>query len=196
MNNKYFMVLISLNLAISSGCVFKEPYPNQWKAISTVPGECPEIHGTFSDDGELDPAEIKEGLGEHFWQTTLSSKFFLAREGAGPVSHVEIIQNQIDVIRFIGWNGDEVAFDETFSARNKDFTCKSGFIEFVGDRECEVVEGVMACETPEAHLNRSNDGALIMKYNSRGFGLVYLIPAVVSEWHWYRFTPYPPNETY
>ena len=194
MNNKYFIALISLNLAVISGCVFQEPYPNQWKEISAVPGQCPKINGTFSDNGELDPAEIEEGLGERYWQTTLSSKFFLVREDVGPVSHVEIIQDQIDVIRFVGRNGDEVVFDETFSARNKDFTCTSGFIEFVGNRECEVVEGVMACATPEVHLSRTNEGALIMKYNSRGFGLVYLIPTVVSEWHWYRFRSYKSDE--
>lgn len=196
MNNMYFMVLMILNLAVASGCVFKEPYPDQWNAISVVLGECPEINGTFSDNGELDPAEIEGGLGEHYWQTTLSSKFFLERENADPVSYIEIIQNQSGFIRFVGWNGDEIEFDQTFSTSNEDFTCKSGFIEFVGDRDCEVGEGIMACATPEVHLNRNNEGALIIRHNSRGFGLVYLIPAAVSEWHWYRFMPYQPSEDY
>jgi hypothetical protein len=194
MNSKPSMVLVSLVLVLASGCVFKEPYPDQWDVISVVPGECPEIHGTFSDQGELDPAEIEEGLGKQFWQTTLSGSFFLEQEKADSVSHVEIIQKQTDVIRFIGWTGDNAVFDKTFSVDNNDFTCKSGFIEFVGDRECEVVEGIMACATPEAHLSRNDQRALIMKYNSRGFGLVYLIPAVVSEWHWYRFAPYQSGE--
>ena len=195
MNNKYLMTSISLSLFVVTGCVFKEPYPSEWKAISTVPGECPEISGTFSNSGELDPAEIEEDIvGDQFRQATLSRIFFLGLEEAVPISHVEIIQSQSDEIRFIAWKENGAAFEKTFAARDKDFTCKSGFIEFVGDRECEVVEGIMACATPEAHFNRNNEGALIMKYNSRGFGLVYLIPALVSEWHWYRFMPYQSNE--
>ena len=111
-----------------------------------------------------------------------------------PQSHVEITQTQ-DTLTFSGWNGTEAAFQQTFSARAGDFSCESGFIEFVGERECEVISGIMACATNEVHLSKNSEGALIMKYNSRGFGLVYLIPSSASEWHWSRFMPYRPAKT-
>ncbi|MEN8174351.1 MAG: hypothetical protein ABFS23_01220 [Pseudomonadota bacterium] len=189
MKSLIIRVAICLGLALVSGCVLKEPYPRDWEAINTVPGSCPDISGIFSDKGQLDPAEIKDGLGNQYWEVSLSRHIFRKQENIGSASHVEIIQKRVDEIKVIAWQGSKLVIEQMFTKTDKDLTCQSGFIEVVGEQTCEAGTGVMACETPEIRLSKNTKGELIMRWNSRGFGMVYLIPATVSEWHWYRFEP-------
>jgi hypothetical protein len=126
-------------------------------------------------------------VGEAWHKRSLSRTLFAKELQIGEVSRVEIFQDNHNDIKVIALSGNEILAEQFFSIEKKDFSCESGYIEFIGERECETGDGVMACATPETHLIKNNRGDLIVKTNSRGFGAVYLIPVYVSEWHWYRF---------
>jgi hypothetical protein len=185
-------VTATLASTLITGCVFKEPYPKQWADIYLTPGDCPDISGVFNDEGRLDPKEVGE-VGEGWLKRSLSRLLLTDKNKIETVSHVEINQLENGGIKVTAWNENKPVTEQRFSKRNGDFTCKTGFVEFVGEKVCETGNGIMACATPETDLIKNNEGALIVKTNSRGFGAVYLIPVYVSEWHWYRFLPLTIN---
>ena len=185
---KFLTIRIQLAfvLILFTGCVFKEPYPKQWSEFNAVKGICPNISGNYADEGWISLSESKK-TGEAWHKRSLSRTLFAKELEIGEVSHVEIFQENPNDIKVIAFSGNEILAEQFFSAEKNDFSCESGYIEFIGERECGTGAGVMACATPETHLIKNNRGDLIVKTNSRGFGVVYLIPVYVSEWHWYRF---------
>lgn len=187
-----FRVLLAFATILGTGCVLKEPYPNQWPGIHAVKGICPDISGTFADDGWLNPSEAEQ-TGQAWHKRSLSRLIFTDEGEFDEVTDVQIIQTENHDITLIALNGNTSLVEQSFSIENGDFSCKSGFVEFIGERVCETGNGVMACATPESDLIKNLEGDLIIKTNSRGFGAVYLIPVYVSEWHWYRFEPSPDD---
>ena len=185
---KFLTIRIQLAfvLILFTGCVLKEPYPKNWSDFNAVKGICPNISGSYADEGWVSLSESKKTGGA--WHKASLSRTLIAKElEIGEASHVEIFQENPNDIKVIAFSGNEILVEQLFSVEEQDFSCESGYIEFIGERECETADGVMACATPETHLIRNNRGDLIVKTNSRGFGLVYLIPVYVSQWLWYRF---------
>lgn len=173
-------------LILFTGCVFKESYPKQWSEFNAVEGICPNISGSFVDEGWISVAEAKK-VGEAWHKRSLSRTLFAKELEIGEINQVEIFQENPNEVKVIALSGNDIMHEQFYSLEKEDFSCESGYIEFIGKRECETGDGVMACATPETHLIKNARGDLIMKTNSRGFGAVYLIPVYVSEWHWYRF---------
>ncbi|MBP9034228.1 MAG: hypothetical protein KBG29_10065 [Pseudomonadales bacterium] len=176
---------------IAPGCVFQEHYPSQWGELAPVRGDCADIRGVYSDWGHPDPNEVEEGMGGSRVSAFLSRQLIANWKEIGPPTHVEISQADDDTLTATAWEHNKKLAETTYRRSEGEFTCKSGFIALIGEYSCVMAEGVMACDKPEGHFRKSNDGALILKANSRGFGTVYIVPVIVSEWHWYRFERMP-----
>ena len=151
-----FRVLLAFGTILATGCVLKEPYPNQWPDIHAVKGICPDISGTFTDDGWLNPSEAEQ-TGQAWHKRSLSRLLFTHEGEFDEVTDVKIIQTENHDITLIALIGNTSLVEQSFSIENGDFSCKSGFVEFIGERVCETGNGVMACATPESDLIKNLD---------------------------------------
>jgi hypothetical protein len=181
---------IGLVILMLNACSFREPYPQEWAALKDVPGDCPNIAGTFYDFGQIDPESAKT-TGAIWRHASLIGAVSRSRKAAS-ATHVVIAQPDGEHLTFVAWQDEALLETMTYSRRNGDYKCEAGFVRFdtsegwFGDPGGEV----MGYEKGSNSFGKSEDGALIMRTESGGFGLVYLfIPAAVSESHWYRFEP-------
>src|SRR6056300_1080978 len=78
-------------LSLASGCVFREPFPEEWEAVQESSGECPKIAGIYKNLGQLDPSLIEKGQYTAYWEIPLTGELFYDENGKEVVSatHVE-----------------------------------------------------------------------------------------------------------
>jgi len=177
-------------LSLASGCVFREPFPEEWEAVQESSGECPKIAGIYKNLGQLDPSLIEKGQYTAYWEIPLTGELFYDENGKEVVSatHVEISQPKPGAIYVTAWNESEMVAQANFFRDEGDFKCKSGFVVFHIATNCGGTPEAFGCGTRNDHFTTSSDGALIMMVNEKGVAAVMIfLPAAVSEWRWYRF---------
>ncbi len=186
----FFRGLALSALILASGCVFKEPFPDEWGTIQESSDECPKIAGIYNNLGQLEPSTIEKGQYTAYWEIPLTGELFYEGNGEEVTSatHVEITQPKPGVIYVTAWDDSEIVATASFSKNEGDYKCKSGFVVFHLGTSCGGTTEAFGCGSRKDHFATSTDGALILKVNEKGIGAaLILLPAAVSEWRWYRF---------
>lgn len=81
MKRLFFLLVPSLLLC---GCFISRPeYPKSWPAQVVVRGSCPDLSGTYLNDGQI-------RVGKKFGDVSLDSLLFTRTDGRMEISHVQI----------------------------------------------------------------------------------------------------------
>jgi hypothetical protein len=201
-------LLTGLLCTVLAGCVSHQPYPKEWAPIEVAGEGCPDISGTFSDRNEPDPVET-DGSRDFSGNAVLLSASLAPEFGTGrPAHHVTITQPHADEIIVGVWR-ERVRFkNESFTKEiefsgqkvlrqsDGDFTCKDRAVVLTESGCIGPAEQVtLACESHSLDLKKAEDGSLIIKDHSGGFGIVLLvIPVAASGSNWLLFKQIPPDE--
>ena len=73
----------------------------------------------------------------------------------------------------------------------RDVKCAKGLLEIKAQDPQGLVSGdnVIGYESNVIQLAKDYAGSLILRFDSKGFGIVMLIPFAGSDWQWYKFPP-------
>ena len=193
LNDRFYLFCYRIALpvfALVSGCVFKEPFPDDWGKLPDISDNCPNIAGVYRNVGQINPSEIEKGQYSAYWEIPLTGELFDEDTGAEVVSatHVKVAQPEPGSITVTAWNEHKLMATANYTRIKGDFECESGFVVFKAVTNCGGTPEAFGCGSRVDHFSKSNDGALILKVNEWGAAAVMVIvPAVVSDWRWYRF---------
>ena len=186
---------VPLLIALLSGCVFREQYPEEWEGLQEVSDECPNIAGTYKNIGQLDPSTVEKGQYTAYWEIPLTGELLDSGRGEEAISatHVEIAQPTPGILEVKAWEESELVTTKRYYEESGDFKCKSGFLVIHFATNCGGAPEAFGCGSRNDHFAKGTDGALILKLNEKGVGAVMIIiPAAVSDWRWYRFDAIAP----
>jgi hypothetical protein len=168
--------VIALLCLLFGGCVISSEYPDDWpKAGSSMFRDCPDISGRYEDIGQ--------GSIDGEW-SSLSTRF-LGSEPDGEAS-VQIVQpdSELLVIKTIS-GGVESAVRSLHRSQN-DFWCEDGML-WITDVDKSLRVWAVFKGRDNTGFSKGDDGSLIAEFDSKGGGLVLLIPvygAVNSYFRW------------
>lgn len=174
-------------MAALSGCAFSFPdYPDQWATPVTSSDACGQLTGSYLNLGEYGKRD------EYTPSWTPELRAFVFEEGS-EVEKPERIELDFSVerrlhVRAVGPSGQLA--ETWFSEAESTLTCSDEGAEILTYSGVTDTPGnpIVGYEHSSTLLLKAEDGSLVIKSASGGFGLVYLlIPAGASGHYWYRF---------
>jgi hypothetical protein len=167
-------------LAVSSGCVMNEKYPDEWVGLEQESeswiGECPDISGIYRNRSVADDEPL------YPWMTSLSTALYstVERNSTRSSNTVEINQPSEGIILVKPSEGEEFQISIT----EGHFSCKDGVINLGSHGEFGGGGIALAGGTSGYSLYDSEDQSLVLQERVFLAGIITIIPFVASTKDW------------
>jgi len=157
-----FNIIVAIPLLISS-CMSIQKYPSEWPPLIDIEDQiCPNISGSYVNDGEKTDGIITSLLGK--WEAT----------------HFQINQLHDDTLEILFLDNDTLVDKNIYSKKKGEYSCtpEGVRISFGTKASTQIGEGLMPVSLNWAslYLTKNTDGELVVKATSSGMGLVVVFP--------------------
>lgn len=183
-------VTMILFLLLASSCMLHRKYPAEWSPlIPTENEECPDISGTFVNQGE-DVDKRTRYFSDAFGKTEMY-KSTARRKIEATVTHVRIVRPDEDKLEISFWNDSSLVDKNIYSRDKGQYICTAEGIRIpLGSAlYSQMGEGIVPVGVGwlTLYLTKNLDGDLIVKYASSGIGLALIVPVAGSSSGYARF---------
>lgn len=179
-------------------CFNYRDYPDEWVPLQSPISECIDISGSYYDlpkSGTYESLEYAHGLSLAELFQVPFEEISDGLEVVRATIQIELISNK--KIRIIARQGDTLINERLLDRSNGDFDCTSGMIKISGpsgaEGGAEGGAGAFAYGWANYYLSKNNDGALILKEVSSGFGTCCIgiapIPFAGGQTFWSIYEP-------
>lgn len=168
--------VVSFFCLLCAGCVVSSEYPDDWpNAESSMTGDCPDISGKYEDVGQ--------GSIDGEW-SSLSTKFLVSDHTSD--GYVQIEQSDSESLVVTLFLGEAESATRTLHREQNDYWCEDGKL-WITDVDKTLRVWAVARGRDNTGFSKADDGSLLAEFDSKGGGLVLLIPvygAVSSYFRW------------
>lgn len=180
----HFICSMLLAELFISGCISREPYPQNWSPVS-IAHTCPDVSGCYRNEGERIQNDYKPSL---FYYLVHSSYQFVDPDAykRGTADFIEITQSRNELL-IKAYKNDVLVTQRT--AQYNPEESENGFIKLKS-----LTSGFVQCESATGYswgtlwLSKAEDGSLVMRSDETAAGLILLVIPVfgISE-SWTRY---------
>ncbi len=165
-------------------------YPTDWAPVQTVQTGCPDLTGTYSNNGfswnvngNESPRKEAINLGD-----------ILIPGYASSATYLSVLGPKDGQIRLSAWKSKQWLANRNL-VENTDFNCKSGWLEISNSFVAGAPPLFFGGSHGTRYLTKAQDGTLIEQHEDKGVMLWLMIPPVMfaDNKSWSRFSPYVPS---